>query len=163
MMWQAHNIKLRRGINNIGMFYMLHRTCGTGILTEEVKLSFTGHNAVASEKTFSFALSKYGYRAYSPTFFNFYYKNNRWNELIFNDVLSIEGEKRGQLNDLLIQKVKALKDTEIDCSNTANFVGQVKEQFMLTKEGINFHFNSNNKAVVAFMWAELQPFLKMRL
>jgi hypothetical protein len=163
MMWQSHTVNVQRGQSNIGMYYMMYRSCGTGILSEEEKLAHTGRYALASDKTLSFALNKYGYGYYTPSFYNFYYKNNRWNELTINDLLSIEGEKQVQLNDLLIQKVKALKDVEIDCSNTANFVGQVKNQFMLTKEGINFHFNQNDKAIVSFTWAELQPFLKMRL
>jgi hypothetical protein len=117
-----------------------------------------------SDKTLAFAFST-DYRG--DYFYNFYQRNNRWNDLTINDLLNIQGDKRWQFNDLLMRKVKAMKDEEIDCSNTSALVTQVENRFMLTREGVDFCFvslkNSSNFAIVSFSWVELEPFLKMRL
>ena len=122
----------------------------------------------ASANTYAFVFSDNEYfNANSYKFYNFHYKNNRWEELQINDILQIQGDKRWLFNDLITKKVKALKDQQIDCSNTAAFVTTVENRFMLTKEGIDFCFNStegNEKLVIiSFIWAELQPFLKMKI
>jgi hypothetical protein len=100
-------------------------------------------------------------------FYNFYRYNNRWEALQINDLLMIQGEKRWIVNDLITKKVKALKDVQIDCSNTSAFVTTVENRFMLTKEGVDFCFDStehgNDFVVISFTWAELSPFLKLRI
>jgi hypothetical protein len=118
----------------------------------------------------AFILNKkraYGSERFS--FSNFYKKNNLWQELKINDLLSIQGEKYALLNGLLIQKIKALHDAEIDCRDTSIFLETVENRFLLTKDGVDFHFDSQKQGndekfvIVSFTWAELQPFLKMRL
>jgi hypothetical protein len=100
-------------------------------------------------------------------FYSFHYKNNRWEELKINDVLQIQGDNRWLLNDLITKKVKALKDQEIDCSNTSAFVTAVENRFMLTKEGIDFLFDATKDrgkfVTISFTWAELKPFLKLKI
>ena len=100
-------------------------------------------------------------------FYNFYRRNNRWEELKINDLLQIQGEKRWLMNDLITKKVKALKDQQIDCSNASAFITTVENRFMLTKDGIDFCFdsteNSREFVVISFTWAELSPFLKLKI
>jgi hypothetical protein len=82
-------------------------------------------------------------------------------------LLDIQGAKRWQMNDLVTQKVKALRDATIDCSNVSAFITQVENQWMLTKEGVDFCFHSSESyqkfEVISVSWAELKPFLKMRM
>jgi folate-binding Fe-S cluster repair protein YgfZ len=84
--------------------------------------------------------------------------------LQINDLLQIQGEKRWKFNELLTRKIKALKDEEIDCSNTSAFVAQVENRFMLTKTGVDFCFDSQKQgrqfAIISLTWAELEGFLK---
>jgi hypothetical protein len=105
-------------------------------------------------------------------FHNYYRRNNRWEYLPINDLLQIQGEKRWQMNDLITKKVKALKDEQINCSNASAFITTVENRWMLTKTGIDFCFESTNKGFVftkgdyvsvSFTWAELAPFLKMKI
>jgi hypothetical protein len=118
--------------------------------------------------TMSFILDKKGYSEDNRRhFYSFYRRNNRWEDLQINDLLNIQGEKRWLMNDLITKKVKALKDQQIDCSNASAFITTVENRFMLTKEGVNFYFNSTSGGetfvVISFTWAELSPFLKMKL
>lgn len=163
--WQTTDIKIERSKQHTGIYYNEYRSCTTGRVDDENRRLNDARRFIVSDKTLAFVLGK-DYFA-EKRFFNFYYKNNRWNELTINDLLQVQGEKRWQLNDLLIQKIKQLKDEEIDCSNMSAFIGQVENRFMLTEKGVDFCFESNKNrrsfAVVAFTWAELQPFLKMRL
>jgi WG containing repeat len=119
---------------------------------------------VGTEKTLSVVFQN-SYNKYQ--FNSFYFKNNRWNDLQINDLLQIQGEKRWQFNELLTRKIKAMKDEEIDCSNASAFIAQVENRFMLTKDGVDFCFDSKKDrggfAIVSFTWAELEGFLKMRI
>ncbi len=121
-----------------------------------------------ADSTMAFVLKHYhaSYSGYLK-FYNFYRKNNRWEELNINDLLQVQGEKRWLLNDLMTKKIKALKDQEIDCSNASAFITTVENRFMLTKTGVDFCFDSTKGGrdfvVVSFTWAELTPFLKMRI
>jgi hypothetical protein len=126
---------------------------------------FRLNRLLASDKTIAFCFKMEQRPIY--TFHNYYFKNNRWNDLQINNLLQIQGEKRWQFNELLTRKVKALKDEEIDCSNASAFIAQVENRFMLTKDGIDFCFDSKKEnsqfAIISFSWAELEGYLKMRL
>jgi hypothetical protein len=128
----------------------------------------TPRNIAITNNSIAFTLSKYEHSFNEGNhFYNFYRRNNRWEELKINDLLNIQGEKRGQLNEQLIKKIKALKEGEIDCSNTSAFITTVENRFLLTKKGIDFCFDSLNYnsdlVIVSFTWAELAPFLKMKI
>jgi hypothetical protein len=121
-----------------------------------------------TDSTIAFALRlTHNTREDALPFYNFYRKNNRWEELKINDVLQIQGDKRWLINDLITKKVKALKDQQIDCSNASAFITTVENRFMLTKDGVDFCFESTGGGgdfvVISFTWAELKPFLKMRI
>jgi WG containing repeat len=123
---------------------------------------------IVEANTVSYILEKQVYNNSNELdFYNFYRKNGRWEELNINDLLNIQGDKRWQINDLITKKVKALKDQEIDCSNTAAFITTVENRWMFTKTGIDFCFDSTKSGsglvVIAFTWAELTPFLKMKI
>ena len=169
VLWRANDVKIERNKRNAGKYYIEHRIShGTGRSSEEEMRSYRCHRVIASEKSVSFILGKFAeYYQDNYLFSNFYRKDNRWNELKINDLLFLQGEKRGQFNDFLIQKVRALQDADIDCSNTLAFVSTVENRFLLTNDGVDFHFSSHKDhrdfVIVSFTWAELQPFLKMRL
>jgi hypothetical protein len=82
-------------------------------------------------------------------------------------LITIQKEKYAVFNNLLIQKIKALKDINIDCRDPSLFLKTVENRFLLNKDGIDFHFNSQTHGkdlvIVSLTWAELEPFLKMRL
>jgi hypothetical protein len=123
---------------------------------------------VVADNTMSFVLENTNFSFMNTTqFYNFYRRNNLWKELRLYDLLMVQGEKRWLLNDLITQKVKALKDQQIDCSNAAAFITTVENRWMLTKEGIDFCFKSTNYGralvIVSVTWAELQLFLKMKI
>jgi hypothetical protein len=174
VIWRANDVKIERSKSNVGNFYFKDdNMCGSGRMSEDELRSHICSRLIATEKTVAFTLSKkrsYGSERFA--FYNFYKKNNLWQELKINDLLSIRGEKHAQLNGLLIQKIKALHDAEIDCRDTSIFLETVENRFLLTKDGLDFHFDSQKSdrysddtkfVIVSFTWAELQPFLKMRL
>jgi WG containing repeat len=126
------------------------------------------HRLVVTDSTMAFVLSDRGQGFKSTlTFYNFYRHNNHWEELKINDILQIQGANRWKMNDLMIQKVKALKDEQIDCSNASAFVTTVENRWMLTKDGVDFCFDSTGSSgdlvIISFTWAELQPFLKLKI
>jgi hypothetical protein len=137
------------------------------------EIEYKHKKVIVEDKTISFILEKEGRRYNNaPIFYNFYQRNNRWEELEINDLLQIQGEKRWQMNDLITKKVKALKDQQIDCSNVEAFIKTVENRWMLTKSGIDFCFDSTgdngvfdggNFVVVSLTWSELAPFLKMKI
>jgi antitoxin component YwqK of YwqJK toxin-antitoxin module len=132
-------------------------------------LQVSPQRIVMSEKTTAFCFRSHeDYSDEKSIFYNFYRRDNRWEELKINDLLQIQGEKRWLMNDFITKKVKALKDQQIDCSNAEAFIGQVENRFMLTREGIDFCFKSTGNSIgtfviIPFTWAELTPFLKMKI
>jgi hypothetical protein len=128
----------------------------------------TAHRIEIADSTMSFCLNDDTKTGKYLEFYNFYRQNNRWEELKINDLLQIQGEKRWQMNDLITQKIKNLKDQQIDCSNAAAFISTAETRWLLTKDGIDFCFDSTvsssgNFVIISFTWAELQPFLKMKI
>jgi hypothetical protein len=135
---------------------------------EQTAAVFTPSHYNVEDSTCAFVLRKNTHTdAIITTFYNFYLKNGRWEDLKLNDLLQIQGEKRWLMNDLITKKVKALKDKQIDCSNAEAFIKTVEDRWQLTREGINFCFESSDESykfvVVSFTWAELSPFLKFKI
>jgi hypothetical protein len=143
---------------------LLKRSAAFMEYSNEKSQSLTPIRISVTDKTMGFALNQ----GYEQTIFsNFRLNKERWEDLKPNDLLNFVGEKRDAFNALLTLKVKALKDQNIDCSDPSQFINQVENRFLLTKEGIDFCFDdrsSENLLVpVSFTWAELLPFLKMRI
>jgi hypothetical protein len=143
---------------------------------EKGEIEYRHRKIIVEDKTVSFIIeSKVELGHTPPVFYNFYYRNNRWQELQINDLLQIQGEKRWQMNDLITKKVKALKDQQIACSNASAFITTVENRWMLTKNGIDFCFdsiirgngfnifNEGDYVSISITWAELAPFLKMKI
>jgi hypothetical protein len=126
-----------------------------------------------TNKTMAFAWQRRGTERHRERdsegieFYNFYYRNGRWMELESQDLLNLNGNKRSQFNTVLMRKIKALKDENIDCSDPSSFVEQVENRFILTDKGIDFCFDEQGKhgdlVVVSLTWAELSGFLKMKI
>ena len=116
---------------------------------------------VITDKFISFAYQDFGFRLKNSH--NFQKINNRWEKRTLYDIIDLLGEKREQLNGLMAQKIRALKDKTINCSNS-DFLKQVENCFVLTEQGIDFCFESSESnsqlVIVSFTWAELKPFLK---
>ncbi|MBL7816773.1 MAG: WG repeat-containing protein [Saprospiraceae bacterium] len=98
-------------------------------------------------------------------FINFKLENGRWTEKNLYQILDLQADKRWALNDLLTQKIRALKDKTIDCSNSSAFITQVEKRFNLTENGIDFCFEQENAydgsfVVISLTWAELAPFVR---
>jgi hypothetical protein len=91
---------------------------------------------------------------------NFQKINNRWEKKTLYDIIDLRGEKREQLNSLMTQKIRALKDKTINCSNGTDFLKQVENCFVLTEQGIDFCFESSDYnsqlVIVSFPWDELK-------
>jgi hypothetical protein len=120
-----------------------------------------------SDSTIAFVMKKSDYSNRNDQFYNYYRQNGRWKDLKINDLLDIQGDNRWKMNDLITQKVKSLRDATIDCSNTSAFIAQVENQWMLTKDGVDFCFYSsdsyNKFEVISLNWAELKGFLKFKI
>jgi hypothetical protein len=169
-MWQIKDFKVQRSQRHAATYYDDRRDSrGTREFPDDQIHSSQGLGATVSKNTLSFILKPSGsdrYRSSYNVFYNFYLKNNRWEELKNTDILNLPTEKRWVFNDLLTKKVKAMRDEEIDCSNASAFLTQVENRFLLTKDGIDFCFDSKKGgsefAIVSFSWAELEPYLKIR-
>jgi WG containing repeat len=92
--WQSLDFNFDRSRQHVGIYYNIVQSCSSGRLSDEDKRSYTGNRVIVSDSLAAFSLNK-GYRA--SFFFNFYYKNNHWNEVTINDVLMIQGEKRSSM------------------------------------------------------------------
>ena len=114
-----------------------------------------------TDKSISFVYENFRFQA-QPSH-NFQKINNRWEKRTLYDIIDLLGEKREQLNGLMTQKIRALKDKTINCSNS-DFLKQVENCFVLTEQGIDFCFESSESnsqlVIVSFTWDELRPFLK---
>jgi hypothetical protein len=125
-------------------------------------------NTTTTDSICSFISNIHGYTfKRERSFYNYYLNYGTWKALILNDLLNIQGDKRIQINNLLIQKIKLLKDAQIDCSNPSAFINQVENKWQGTREGINLYFDASNtintEVIISFTWAELSPFLKLKI
>jgi hypothetical protein len=171
LMLEKEYKKIIETVNNVRIYRVADRTIGKieyYFHSKYNESSVYPYYTKVSDNTCAFIFSLYQRLEidYATSFHNFYRRNNRWENVELNDLLNIQGEKRQQINNLISQKVGNLKNIDIDCSDTSNFIGLVEKHFQLTKEGIDFCFfpykNSGNLVIISFSWAELSPFLKMK-
>ena len=105
------------------------------------------------------------------TFHNIAKNENGWQNVELTDFLVINRDNSLILNDLLMQKIKQLKNENIDCSNPTVYFEQTKNKFFIKNEGIEFYIPRQNNemnqadydgfghANLLLTWAELKPFL----
>jgi hypothetical protein len=158
----ASDIRIYRAANQVNDYFDRPKLGSKDILQTNADM------LSVNDKTLSFILTMPNHDDRTEFYFhNFHRSKDRWEALKINDLLIIQGEKRGQFNDLITKKVKALENAQIDCSNTSAFVTTVENRFLLTKEGIDFHFDytggMEQLVKISFTWAELTPFLKMKI
>jgi WG containing repeat len=106
----------------------------------------------------------YNYKAYN------YIQNEigEWNEVHLEDLLNLTADNSFKINQLIINKIKDLKDADIDCSNSATYFEQVKDKCYLYPEGIKFFLSHNwwyidrtdRSVQVLLTWEELKKFIK---
>jgi hypothetical protein len=104
-----------------------------------------------------------------PTvFYNFYRKNNRWERVNPLNFFKYDTKSQAGFYETIVQKIRALKDADIDCTNASTLIEQARNQFVLTGEGITIYFQPSekrfgttllNKDTIHFTWAEILPFL----
>jgi hypothetical protein len=93
---------------------------------------------------------------------NYQLENNIWKNKPLSDILVLNEPNRAAVNQLLMNKIGALKNQAIDCSNPAAYLKTVENCFHLLPEGLNFFFKDRytQKVPILLTWAELKPFLK---
>jgi WG containing repeat len=107
------------------------------------------------------------------TFYNVLKGENGIENIELEDILNINKNNALKLNELLIQKVKALKNEKIDCSNPSIFFEETKRLFFAKDEGLIFYLSRNlkegwyygehwNNVPLLLTWEELKPFLKKK-
>lgn len=129
--------------------------------SKEINTYLNIEQLAVTDKFISFAYK--GFRFNLEPSHNFQKINNRWEKRTLYDFIDLRDKKREQLNGLMTQKIRALKDVTINCSNS-DFLKQVENRFILTEQGIDFCFESaesnSQLVIVSFTWDELKPFLK---
>jgi WG containing repeat len=98
---------------------------------------------------------------------------NGWENVELSDILNINRDNSLLINELLNQKIKTLKNENIDCSNPTVYFERSKDQFFVEEKGIEFYLprqmgdnyygNSWNHVPLLLTWEELKPFLKKKL
>jgi hypothetical protein len=98
--------------------------------------------------------------ARSLTFVNYVFKKDHW-ELLNNRLFfTFDEAKRTDLYNLLVKKVRQLKNADIDCVNSNALIEQAHTQFLITADGINVYLNGkemhHDKTIISLLWSELK-------
>jgi hypothetical protein len=125
----------------------------------------TTQQMAASENFISFVIDS---ERKQKDYYNFYHQNNRWTEIQATDFWKTDADSRNQFYNLLVKKIRQLKDADIDCSNLTDLVDRTQSQFSVSEAGVSFSLDARQGyrfsfAVVVFSWEEVKPFLKMSL
>jgi WG containing repeat len=109
------------------------------------------------------------WRYFVSVFKNVRLQNNIWEDTPLEALLNWDRATQTALNQLLIQKISALKNEHMDCSNPQMYLSLVKNHFFILDDGLQFWMprypkNSftqlSNSVPILMTWAELKPFLK---
>jgi hypothetical protein len=107
----------------------------------------------------------YHYKAYN------FLQNEKgvWDEVHIDDLLILNPDNVFKINQLIIDKIKDLKDANIDCSNSASYFDQTKEKWRIFPEGLRFYlsrswyyYGYSEGVEVLLTWDELKPYLKKK-
>lgn len=105
---------------------------------------------------------------------NFYFKNGYWKKLEINEVLNLSYSNILSLNNILMNKIKELKNEDLDCSNSASYFDVGSKVCYITPAGIEFQYqrrkgkyfedrqNEWNSVNISLTWSELTHFIKMK-
>jgi hypothetical protein len=96
---------------------------------------------------------------------NFKWVNGVWEKIKLDNLLNINDENKALFLKLFAQKLSALKQTDLDCSDPSKYMERVQNNFYVLEEGMKFHLQSGGRfyranAEILFSWAELKPFLR---
>jgi hypothetical protein len=110
-----------------------------------------------------------GNRNYNYKTYNYLKTDNgSWYEVHIEDILTVSVDNSFKINQLIINKIRDLKDANIDCSNSASYFEQVKEKFYIYPEGLKFFLSrgwwqndkDNKNVEVLLTWNDLKGFLR---
>ena len=110
-------------------------------------------------------------------YYNFKKEQGVWKRLVTSDFINQTPDNTQRINDLLIQKIRQLKDKDIDCGTSSSFWERGQTRYLTNKNGMIFYFTlKSHKPINSFYfdktpfeqffvpievsWAELKPFLK---
>jgi WG containing repeat len=113
-----------------------------------------------------------GNRSYNYRMYN-YMQNDKgeWNNVQLEDLLTINPDNAFKINQLIIDKIRDLKDSRLDCSNSAAYFEKTKDRFRVFPEGIKLYLSRGNwrngrdliePVEILLTWDELKPYLKKK-
>jgi WG containing repeat len=120
-----------------------------------------------SDKFISFELTKGFSRLF---FYNFYHRGNRWEALTPLNFWKNTPLSNQAFYTLLVAKIRALKDADIDCGDMNSLVSRAQSQFVIGQSGVKLFLEGGQKkaytslknfVTVELTWTEVQPFLNM--
>jgi hypothetical protein len=89
-----------------------------------------------------------------------------WQLIEFDNLLNINDKNKPIFIQLFAQKLSALKDVDLDCSDPSKYIEIIRKNFYVLNEGVQFRlFSEPNDDLeyrpiyILFSWAELKPFL----
>lgn len=87
-------------------------------------------------------------------FQTFIKKKDQWQALssLFPDVLNNDNTTKAALNALIIKKIQALKNINIDCSNPDAWLKNIGDKFFIDKNGIRFWLLNNDYYSSSYHW-----------
>jgi WG containing repeat len=98
---------------------------------------------------------------------------NGWYNIELNDILNVNRDNSLLINELLSQKIKLLKNENIDCSNPTIYFERSKDLFFVKEKGLEFYLPRQmeantysgggwNHVPLLLTWDELKPFIKKK-
>jgi WG containing repeat len=142
--------------------------------------SFSLSDINANEKSIGFILGdasnlslntcsgpNYNYKTYN------YFKNEngKWDEVKMDDLMNLNADNSFKINQLVIDKIRNLKDANIDCANASAYFEQSKDRFYIVPEGLLLLMSQSwwkrmmrwdIPIEILLTWDELKPYLKKK-
>jgi WG containing repeat len=125
-------------------------------------------SVIGMDNYLSFTESEHTINGFSSNIYNFYnfkLQNNIWEEVYLDNFLLLNDANVVALNQIMFQKIRNLKNKEMDCGNPSEYMKRVENQFQILSGGIQFLMptNTNNDlwefVEILFTWEELKAFL----
>jgi WG containing repeat len=123
-------------------------------------------DAVAvTQKYINFSLNESNlapFKVSEPKSLHFKRANGYWEKIKFDNLLNINDKNKALFLKLFAQKLSALKNANLDCSDPSKYIAIIKENFYVLDEGMQFQIFTPTEATpisISFSWAELKPFL----